>query len=556
MPGPIDLTTLSNVSEGQPDHAGIHNAERAALRELSYENMRTFDVMSYGADPTGVADSTAAFASAASAMMSLAKVGRIFIPAGVFRVTSLPTLTPPAVGGPLPYCIQGVGSSISVIMHYGTSAAASLTVQQPNFDAGNASFGAPTWRGFTIDGSNSSGGCSGIRWGDISYWSADDIEIKSFGSGDGMLFFNNYGWCEGVSLNGVRLTGNQNAIRFDVGSGKMLGTVSTTIAANTATTSIPVSGLTSALYAGQNLVLATDISTPGVAVRTVVVSAAVAAGATSIPVNSFTSGNTYTAGTARVYFGAYGSFDYWTVNQLYIYAGANQNGIVSEASRGLSTNIERVGSSWRVTGNLGKGATNTGSFLWIKGKDNWDWIDWDVSVEVGGTGIAHKGIRIDSTDGYVGGQGRFIMYYCSPSTFAGGTYQFNFFGRVALAGVVDTDGSQAAYMLRPFYRNVAGNVQPSSGLQTAAWTRGTIYQNTSGQDVFVTIPVTLVNSGSASWNVDNFSSVGANTNNSIAAPSGGFTFPMTFVWYNKSYARIDTSSATDVQLGTPKYRFV
>lgn len=557
----IDYDETKSLSASRMGY--IEAGVEAAHKAVDLAGSRIFNVrdtaFAGGAKGDGVistgagTDDTAAIAAARAALIN-AGGGTLYFPpsAGAYKCTSLPDLQPPVATGPLPYAIRGAGSAVSVINLRGTSPAASLTVSNPNFNVDNASDGAPTWSGFRIDGTGSTGGCSGLRWSDVSYPSFADVDIRNFTTGDGMFFPNLYGWTEGVNMvSAVKISNCANLIRFDVGSGTQLGVITSTIASGASATSIAVSGgVTKALYSGQPIVIAANVSAVGVVTQTVVTTAAVSVGATSIPVTSFVAATAYTSGTARAYWGGYGSFDYWSVHDLFLKAFAGQHGIVSEQGRGINGDIQRLGSHWRVTGNFRRDTTNTGRLLWLKGKDNWDYVTWNMNVETGGSGVAHQSIKCDTGDGFVGGVGQFHAYYFAAASFAGGSYQFGVSGRVCVAGISNANGDNAFLMTRPFARNTDIGVSPSGYLGSAP-TSGTSWQNTTGFDLLVKVIVTATGTFTAAVNVDVWNGLPAGTTE--AAGPSGTKYALTFVHYAGKWARVDFTNAT---VSAPIIRYI
>lgn len=556
----VDVPSGTTPPAGAPVLNALYLQKlEASILALSKLSQTVFNVVDYGAKGDGTFDDTQAFSDAWTALVA-AGAGVFYMPAPPvnYRVTVLPTFQPKVATASLTYAVIGDGAGVTKIKHYGTTAASSLTVNNPGFDVNAASAGAPLWQGFTIDGANSSGGCSGLRWSDVSYGQFSDIEIKNFTTGDGMTFPNTYGWTEGIGMRGIRIANCANQIRFDVGSGVVLGTASASVASGTVVTSLAVSALTQGLYSGQQFVLSAAASAPGVAVQTFTTSASVAAGATTIPVTSTTLNFAVVSGTSQVNKGSYGSFDYWTVNSLYIAVQANQNGILSEAPRGLGGNIDRLGTTWRMTGNLFKGTTNTGALLRMKGRDNWGGsTNWDVSCEVDGSGVGHASVLQDTTASFFGGIGKFVAYYHGACTGAG--YQYGISGMVALSGYHDTSGSNFGNYVPPRATPIKGGVRPndtSGGLaqyrQTAP-VSGTSYQNQSGCDVLATVTFTATAAGaSAGVAVDNYSSMPAGPTQFGGIPSG-MIFSITFLHYHNGWAKLTfancTASAPDYHYG-------
>lgn len=515
----------------------------------STSQVATFFVDSYrqASDP----DDTLAFSRAWSAA-GAAGQGILSLSAKTYTVTALPTFTPPVGVRTMPYAIQGPGASVCVIKHNGTSAGSSLKVWDPNFDAGDATVGSLPWRGFSLDGSGSSGGTCGLIWSDISYPSFDDIDIHDFSTGDGWQFPNTYGWTEGVRMGRTSSGSNLAQIHFGVGVGQKLGTLTTTLNAGTSYSSLTFAGgLTRGVFSGQSFVIYTPNA---VRSETVTATANANVGATTIPVQAFTPSQSYAANTAGAYVGSYGSFDYWNVEALYLVAGPNQSGIVSDVPRGTNGVIDRVGSTWRVTGNfIRAGSTNTGAFMWLKGPDRWGETFFDIAAEIDGDGNSpqHQAIRLDDTGSYLQGTGRIFLYYFAPGPVVGGLYQFGLSGRMCIAGVYG-DGTDSV-TISGGNRGVTGAVGPDS--YPGSVSLATPWQNNTGADVFVTVPVRFTGNGTAGWNVDIWSGLPSALTAGIvqaAAPASGYTIPLTFIHYANMWARVDGTACT---LGTPVARF-
>lgn len=484
-------------------------------------------------------DDTLSFARCWAAMQASPGGGIMKLSAKSYHVTALPHIRPPAGWNSLPYAIQGPGSSICSIHNTGTSFSSSLIVDEPNFYwNGGACGSTPMWGGFELDGTGSTGGTSGLSWGDISSGYLVDILIHEFATGDGLRFPNDYGWCEDMVLQNIRSINNLNQVHFAVGLGNLLGAI-TPISSGATVTSIAVpGGVKGHMWNGQPFVLS-DGSTNSQDFYT---TADVLAGAKTIPVVSTTADGNFTG----AYVGSWGSFDYWTVSSLYIGIGANQNGIVSDKPLGKGQRIDRIGAFWRVTGNSGNAVGNTGALLWTKGNDNWAETVFDLAVEAGGVGDAHTSLKLDDTD--FSATGRFIASNLGACKFAKGAWQYALTGRVNITGITNPNGSWSAIWMQPggIQRNITqGTVW--QGYPTTV-SSGVSWRNDTGADVLVTIPVTFTGAGNASYNVESWSGLPVNPAPSIAAPSAGFTLPLTFVHYAGSWARVDVTNAT---LGRP-----
>lgn len=178
-------------------------------------NSAVFNVRDYGATGDGSTDDTAAVTAAAAAMVT-AQYGVLYFPQGVYKVTHLPTFTPILTGEirSLPYAVRGDGSTLTTILQYGTAQADSLTVNDPNFDPAVSSLGASVWSGFTLDGANATGDCSGIVWGDISGAQFDDVRVRNFTAADGFRFQQDHGWTEKVQMTRCEVANCANLFHF------------------------------------------------------------------------------------------------------------------------------------------------------------------------------------------------------------------------------------------------------------------------------------------------------------------------------------------------------
>lgn len=139
----------------------------------------TFSVMSYGADPTGVKDSTGAFATAynkAAATLQAPNIpgAYVTIPAGAFR----------AQGG---NCVAadprihliGAGSNICQVNQFGSGDM--FYHHDPNFPTGSNSGNiGPNISGITIDGQNATGAAYGFHQEDICSTYYSDVQFQNY----------------------------------------------------------------------------------------------------------------------------------------------------------------------------------------------------------------------------------------------------------------------------------------------------------------------------------------------------------------------------------------
>lgn len=124
-----DLANTSDVSKGDAligvQLAGISTVPRTQHAK----NSETISVKDYGAVGDGVTDDTAAFTAALAAVHLLPTGGELFIPAGIYAVTSIAYVWP-TFGANVTINIRGCGQRASIIKKIGasTSPVFSLTV--------------------------------------------------------------------------------------------------------------------------------------------------------------------------------------------------------------------------------------------------------------------------------------------------------------------------------------------------------------------------------------------------------------------------------------------
>lgn len=530
---------------------GLGNSHR--LRGLGLvSSPGLFNVANYpGAGSPGAGVDNAIQAALAD-MQSYGR-GRLYFPTGDWVYSVAPTLTPNGGSSTFPYAVVGDGPELTVLKPTTSSIANCLEANNPLFNGGAISKFGPAWGGFTIDGSSASGGAAGLIFGDISHISFEDIVIRNFTTGPGMLFPNKYGWTEGIRLNGIKLENNLHGIQFAVGVGVQLGVINSTMTAGTAYTTISLAApLTKAITAGQVFLVYPGSGTVSM---NVTCPAGASIGASSITISSFTPTVTLTAGTATVNVGSFGSFDYWDAQSVYMNIMANQHGVTSEVPLGISQNISRNESLMRMTFNAHKGVTNTGAFFNLKGND-----DWQMGMFVGGETdsgsgtVSHKaallgpGASIKST-------GRLVLAFLDTPTYNDGTYQIQHDGAEAVKGASDIgaaspDGGTVKFAsVYPRIGNIEGGVAPTAGTTSgtypgtaAATTSGTAYQNTTGADVTVQVTITWTGTGVAAWNQDVWNGLpaGATALNGVSGTIDSFTF----VHRAGKWARIDVTNAT------------
>lgn len=163
------------------------------------------------ADPTGVSDSTAAFAAALTSIIS---GGGVMRPRqGTFKVNlgGLPTVTNPKTA------IRGPGSKACVIRPQGT-AGDLLRIQTSPFSAVQAGF----LSGVTIDGADTSGSAaiSGVHLGDTTGFDLEDVVIQGFvtSHGYGLWLDNQTTFTERTSCRRLWLNNNTVGLRATHGT--------------------------------------------------------------------------------------------------------------------------------------------------------------------------------------------------------------------------------------------------------------------------------------------------------------------------------------------------
>jgi hypothetical protein len=190
---------------------GLGDAATQTVSTLDRRYAHTAFMDTYGADPTGTADSTAAFLAARNA---LTNGGSIEFGPGTYRINSTLATLGPKQG------IRGSGSSSTKLLFYGTGDC--IRVTDPAFDisaANPTSFGGAL-TGFTIDGTHAGAGSAGLHYGDMLSAPITDVNIINFsGSGSKGLWFDSVvGWTEQLTVQLTASNNKQNVV-FDNHSG-------------------------------------------------------------------------------------------------------------------------------------------------------------------------------------------------------------------------------------------------------------------------------------------------------------------------------------------------
>jgi len=253
----------------------------------------------------------------------------------------------------------------------------------------------------------------------------------------------------------------------------------------------------------------------------------------------------------------YPSFDYWTVNSLYIGLQPNQSGIVDEVSTGTKDVdnhgiVQHIGSLFNVTTNCQKAytnpptyiGTNTGSFMWIKGRSQWIDCIFNIRGETDGNSayIPHTPIRMDATGlsaAYIIANGTFNLVGFDSPIFAAGNYQFEFQGYTNLKGkyykttsnfVISSQGTATYVDLPP---NTYPFDSPINGQN---------YINYYGSDINMLIPITMKSGSTLKYVQQNYNVVAAGPTILTAPNDQSFIFPV--LLHANEFLRIDVSSGT------------
>lgn len=159
------------------------------------------NVVSYGADPAGTADSTTAFTNAIAALP--ASGGLIYAPAGTYKITG--TLTFKQNQG-----LIGDGHAVTALAYTGTGICVQVALSG-TFTGGDegGSFSA-----FALNGYNATGSAIGMQITDLQGVTAHDISISGF-PGIGLSFTMGTGWSEEGQFTKILLVQNATAVVFD-----------------------------------------------------------------------------------------------------------------------------------------------------------------------------------------------------------------------------------------------------------------------------------------------------------------------------------------------------
>ena len=166
-------------------------------------------VTGYGADPTGAADSTAAFNNAIAA---IASGGTVYMPPGTYLIG---TSTDMSTFGPGQNLIAD-GSSFAILYYVGNGTCVSVYESTYSGSAGG------TFRGFTIGGAGAGASAVGMSWGNLLRARCHDIAISDFtgASATGLQFTNGSSSdaSEQAEWTGINLFNNTVNVLFSTGS--------------------------------------------------------------------------------------------------------------------------------------------------------------------------------------------------------------------------------------------------------------------------------------------------------------------------------------------------
>jgi len=144
---------------------------RASLQALQ---PAWYNVTAYGADPTGTADSSAAFNAAFAALPAAG--GVIYAPKGTYKVTSGITMS---LGANQTVVIRGDGPNATTLAYHGSGDCVRMT-NSLAFGSGGATSWFSGVRDLTIDGTSGTGNPVGLHMGDITFLQVQDVVIQNF----------------------------------------------------------------------------------------------------------------------------------------------------------------------------------------------------------------------------------------------------------------------------------------------------------------------------------------------------------------------------------------
>lgn len=194
-----DHSTAPAGAGGSDKRSLVGNLVAAASRPIP-----SFSVVNYGADPTGAADSTSAFAAAyaaAAATLSGSVPGAyVTVPAGTYKLTAGNCVTSdPRVG------LMGAGSQITRVNVSGSGDA--FYHYTSSFSTSGGGTTGLSISGLTIDGTSTAGTSAGLHIQDINSLELHDLTVQNFTAGSNQTFTATTG-------PNIVTTGNSNGFHF------------------------------------------------------------------------------------------------------------------------------------------------------------------------------------------------------------------------------------------------------------------------------------------------------------------------------------------------------
>jgi hypothetical protein len=183
----------------QVDQGGNVNANA-----INAPGLGLYNPVSYGADPSGVAASTAAFAKIATLIGTTANV-LVTLPPGIYKTASLPAFVQNQ-------SMEASGSATTTIKYTGSTLALSIGINGAFTGAQQGG----TFSGFTLDMSGATGTPTAIQYGQVQRLRIQDVYVFSC-AGKGLYGFNPSGWAEQANIQ-VGLITCAKPVVFDTSS--------------------------------------------------------------------------------------------------------------------------------------------------------------------------------------------------------------------------------------------------------------------------------------------------------------------------------------------------
>jgi Pectate lyase superfamily protein len=193
----------SSHSVGDSGHTSDHNLVYSALNQIIDLLPTVYNVVYYGADPTGTVDSSSAFEAVQTAIGT--NPGTVYIPAGTYKCSTFFSLVQNQN-------IIGDGSASVSISYTGTTTALTIGPSGSFNDADNAGVVA----GFSLSAYGASGTPNGIQFGELQSLQLRDVALYGF-AGTGLYGNNSAGWSEENNIQ-CSLVGCGKAVVFNGGS--------------------------------------------------------------------------------------------------------------------------------------------------------------------------------------------------------------------------------------------------------------------------------------------------------------------------------------------------